>query len=67
MSPEPVRLGDALKDVMHILGGDTCREHLGRRDGWPVYCGQPADLGLCPQHRADRAQWENDMRKQREG
>ena len=51
MSPEPVHLGDALKDVMHILGGDTCREHLGTQRG---YCGKPAELGLCPEHRAER-------------
>ena len=66
MSPEPVHLGDALKDVMHILGGDTCREFLGHNQG---YCGAPSDpgVGLCAKHRLDRAEWEYDMRTRQEG
>ena len=58
--PEPVRLRDALVEVAHILGGDTCQEYLGRDRG---ECGAPARDGLCETHSADRAEWYDHMRR----
>ena len=51
---DPVRLGGPLNDVIHVLGGDTCREFLGAAHG---YCGAtPASFGLCDAHREQRRQ-----------